>query len=321
MKTICALLISLFLCFGAFANTKNITLTNDNTVVLKDGIDFKTVGPVMQQIRELDSKLKSGYPIYLVLYTPGGSIQSGLELMEFVNGINRPIHTITLFAASMGFQFVQHMGKRYIIEYGTLMSHKARGGFQGEFGGGFSQLDSRYGLWLRRIDMMDKQTVKRTKGKQTLKSYRDAYASELWLNGPEAVAQGYADEVIVPKCDSSLQNPQYENLRFGRVVVRVSWSKCPLIIAPLTIEISLYTNQGLMKLDEFLSKNGKFGTCQEKTDSYSYKYNISSDITETKNEQLCASDPKITLDKLEQLAEQQRQHYTRDFKKHIIYSY
>ena len=112
----------------------------------------------------MDASLKSGYPIYLFLNTPGGSIQAGLELIEGLNGINRPIHTVTLFAASMGWQLVQHLGTRYVLKYGVLMSHKARGQFSGEFGGGASQMDARYGLWLKRVHIME--TLQYTRGKK-----------------------------------------------------------------------------------------------------------------------------------------------------------
>lgn len=142
---------------------KEIVLTKDNSVVLNGAFTGKSVSNLIGEIQKLDAELKSGYPIYLFLNTPGGSIQAGLELFEFIKGVNRPIHTITLFAASMGFQTVQHLGKRYVLEYGVLMSHKAYGGFEGEFGGETSQIDSQYGLWLRRLKMMDQKNRRKNK--------------------------------------------------------------------------------------------------------------------------------------------------------------
>ena len=156
----------LLLCLGLLVsltvNAKDITLTNTNTIILNDQVDSNSVSQVMQEVQKLDSTVKSGEPIYLFLNTPGGSIQDGLELMEYLNSLNRPIHTITLFAASMGFQIVQSQGERYILKNGILMSHKARGGISGEFGDGESQLDSRYKLWLNRILELDNVTVSRT---------------------------------------------------------------------------------------------------------------------------------------------------------------
>ena len=202
-KFLIVLLLVLGLAFTAQA--KNITLSADNTLILSDVFTEDSVTQIMDRAAKLDSNLKSGYPLYLFMYTPGGYIQSGIELIEYLKGLNRPVHTITLFSASMGFQVVQHLGKRYVLKYGTLMSHKARGTFSGEFGGTLSQLESRVNMWLRKIKIMDMVTVKRTKGKQTWYSYTKAYAPELWLVGKEAVTQGYADAVVQVKCDDSLQ--------------------------------------------------------------------------------------------------------------------
>ena len=190
----------------------------------------------------MDADLKSGYPIYLFLDTPGGSIQAGLELIEFLNGLNRPVHTVTLFAASMGWQLLQHLESRYVLKYGVLMSHKAYGGFRGEFGGGQSQLDSRYGLWLRRINLMDEQTVKRTGGKKTLKQYRSEYDNELWLNGKEAVENGYADEVVTVKCDKGLQGVDRQEFSFFGMNIVVLFDKCPIRTYPadIFVNISIY---------------------------------------------------------------------------------
>jgi ATP-dependent protease ClpP protease subunit len=234
-------------------------LSKDNTAVLFGVVDGTSVSDVIQQIQKLDSSMKSGYPIYLVLYTPGGSIQDGLELIEFLNSVNRPVNTVTIFAASMGFQIAQNAGNRYIIQNGVLMSHKAAGGFEGEFGDGMSQIDSRYGLWMSRILELDQQTVKRTNGKQTLKSYRAAYQNELWRTGSQSVKEGYADKVVQASCSKDLNDTtRVQNLEFFGMPIKVTYSGCPLNTNPLSVEVELPTNKGTMSHKEFLAKGGVF---------------------------------------------------------------
>lgn len=319
MKKLLVALLMSFACLTAGA--KDIKLTADNTAVLRSSFNSSSVSKLKQDLLELNANLKSGYPIYLVLYTPGGSIQKGLELFEFVKGLNRPVHTITIFAASMGFQTVQSLGERYILNYGVLMSHKARGGFQGEFGGGLSQLDSRYGLWLRRVDMLDKVTVKRTNGKQTLKSYRASYDNELWLNGPEAVAQGYADDIATVSCDVTLTSKTIDqtfDLGFFRITA--SFSGCPLLTAPVGIRGELLTNNGFVETHDFLKKNGKFGKkCREKEVSPSKDYY--GNTVQGKPAQLCAYDKELTLPKIEQMIEEKTKFLNRDLRNHVEYSY
>lgn len=312
------LLLALFLSLSLSA--KELKLSEDNTLVLNQAFTSNSVAELIQEATKLDANLKSGYPIYLFLYTPGGSIQAGLELFEYFKGLNRPVHTITLFAASMGFQTVQHLGKRYILNYGVLMAHKARGGFQGEFGGGLSQLDARYGMWLRRINMMDELAVKRSAGKQTLKSYRAAYDNELWLNGPEAVAGGYADEVVTVKCDLSLQKAVSKVFNFGFFSVKASFSACPLNTSPLSVKANIVTNQGEMDLDAFIVKNGKFGKkCRAKSTKSSKDYY--GNITPARDAELCAADTSLSLEKIKKAIENKRVELGKDLKDHIQYSY
>lgn len=302
-------------------NAKDLKLTADNTVILRQSFNSSSVTALKKDLLRLNANLKSGYPIYMVLYTPGGSIQKGLELFEFVKGLNRPVHTLTIFAASMGFQTVQSLGDRYILKYGVLMSHKARGGFQGEFGGGLSQLDSRYGMWLKRIDMLDKVTVARTGGKQTLQSYRASYDNELWLNGPEAVLKGYADFVATVSCDVTLTSKeitQVYDLGFFRL--NVTFSGCPLITSPLKVTAELLTNQGFMKVSDFLAKNGKFGKkCKE--EGTKAKKDYYGNVLPAVLPQLCAYDKEVTLDKLEEKLKVKENFLNRDLRNHVEYSY
>lgn len=274
MKLFYSVLVALSMMLAGSSQAKSklpvLKLAKDNTAVLFGVVDSTTVSDVMQQIQKLDSSLKSGYPINLVLYTPGGSIQDGLELIEYLKSVNRPINTVTIFAVSMGFQIVQNLGNRYILENGVLMSHKARGGFEGEFGDGASQIDSRYGLWMSRILEMDNQTVARTKGKQSLKSYRNAYQNELWLTGNQSVAGGYADQVISASC-TNLNGTRTQSFEFMGLQVHVKYSECPLNTNPLGVEVEVPTNKGTMTLQDFLAKGGVFiKDTKELTGSNSY---------------------------------------------------
>lgn len=234
------LAVAVVLNFASFADSrenKKIHLSSKNTIAIRDAIDDSTVTEIRTAIKGMRD-LRSKQPIYLVLYTPGGSVSAGLEIVEILKGLGRPVHTITLVAASMGFQIVQHLDDRYITESGTLMSHRASGGFEGQFGGVEpSQLTSRYLFHVQRIRELDEQTVKRTKGKQTLASYTAAYANELWLSGSKAIEQGYADEVVTVSCDKDLDGTEERHITFMGFPVKYEIDSCPLSSALIRAEI------------------------------------------------------------------------------------
>lgn len=301
MKMFLFAMLSLVLSTNVFS--KEIILTEDNSVSLTSAVTSQSVSKLIGEIKKLDAELKNGYPIYLFLYTPGGSIQAGIELIEFLKGVNRPVHTITLFAASMGFQIVQHLGVRYVTEYGVLMSHKASGGFSGEFGGGDSQLDSRYSMWLRRLNMMDTKTAQRTKGKKTLKQYQAEYDNELWLNGAEAVKNGYADEVANVKCSSSLQGERVEKVPFMGLVFEVVYDKCPLRTGPIRVSAMIRTNKGLMSLNSFMNDGGVFGEdCNKRGKPAEHDWS-GKVIVPAQDPELCSLDKDIDLEKAQKIVQ------------------
>jgi ATP-dependent protease ClpP protease subunit len=195
---------------------------------------METIGPLMQQALTLDRALPPDSELYMVMATPGGSIQAGLELITFLNSLKHPIHTITIFSASMGFHIVQQMrGERYILPFGTLMTHRAYGSFEGEFPG---QLDSRYKFYLRRLRAMDRLVVKRLGNSYTMKSYNTLYADEFWVDGSDAVRIGFADATVKVRCGDTLSGTREEKLNFLGFQLKITWSQCPLILTPLKIE-------------------------------------------------------------------------------------
>jgi ATP-dependent Clp protease protease subunit len=218
---------------------KVVTLTDRNVIVLNTQVDSESVAKVITEARKLDSTLlHRNEPIYLFMNTPGGSIQSGLELLEALKGLHRPVHTITLFAASMGFQLVQGLGDRLVLKNGVMMSHHASGQISGDFGGVSTQLDSRYKLWKDRIRELDEQTVKRTRGKQTYKSYTKEYDHEVWLTGTESVAEGYSDNIARVRCDSSLDGVNTQSVQIFGFTIQYDLDKCPLNTSPMNIRLA-----------------------------------------------------------------------------------
>lgn len=242
-----------------------ITLTSKNMVSLNAEVDGESVGGVIGNLKGLP---RTKEPAYLFLNTPGGSIQAGLELIEVIKGTGRPVKTITLFAASMGFQIAQNLDERLIVKNGILMSHHARCQVGGEFGGaGASQLQKRYEFWKSRIDSLDQITVARTNGKQTLASYQASYENELWMDGPQSVANGYADRVVTVQCDDSLSGVTSHTIQspFGEITYDLD--KCPLNTNPKNIRMQIETTNGVMDTNTFIKLGGQFGVaCLMKQD-------------------------------------------------------
>lgn len=222
-------------------------LSKDNLLVLNEPIDSESAGELITQAKTLDTNLNSltsrlkgnsKKHIKLFIYSPGGEIESGMELIEVLKGLKHQVDTITLLSASMAFQLVQSLGTREVLQNGTLMSHRASGAFEGSFGGiEPSQLTSRYQLWLDRVTEFDKNTVARTNGKQTLDNYRKQYAEELWLTGTKAVEQGYADKIVRVRCDSSLAGYTTHVTDFMGETVQYDLDNCPLNTAPMHIRL------------------------------------------------------------------------------------
>ena len=213
----------------AFA--KEIVLTSENTVSLFGPVDRGSIGEVMHELNRLSQVGKKEDPIILVLYTPGGSVMAGLELMNYMNTLRRPVHAVAIFAASMGFHILQSSQIRYVTKYATVMSHRASGGFEGDIP---QQVSSRLGHIIQLVGKMDEQVISRTKGKYTRESYAELIRDEYWVVGSNAIKDGFADEEVTLKCDDSLNGTVEKSFAVGPFLIRAKLSRCPLITAPVT---------------------------------------------------------------------------------------
>lgn len=208
-----------------------ITLDKDNTVVFNDTYTTSFVSKKQIEIFTKVAKLKEGEPLYLVLDTPGGSVIAGNIFIDSLKALPNPIHTITIFAASMGYNTAQALGNRYIIPHGILMSHRATlGGLSGEIGG---ELEVRYNFYKNITSTLDKIAAERVGMSE--EEYNNLVADEFWISGSDAVESNHADEVVDVRCSPSLMGTEVRTVRTLFGSVEVEFSTCPLIRGPLKV--------------------------------------------------------------------------------------
>lgn len=234
MKLILSLLMVCSFCFG-----KVINLTEENSINFNSKFDGRFVAK--KQIEAANKcYTNEGSDIYVVLYTPGGSVQAGQLFFDTLNALPCNFHTITIFAASMGYQTVQNLKDRYILPSGILMSHRAYlSGLRGEIGGELNQI-----LKLFEQNIKELNVTASNRAGITLKQYETLIADELWMTGSQSVEMKHADEVVLARCDKNFKGTYTQIFRSFFGAVEVEFSNCPLITSPLNV------NSGNQKIVE-----------------------------------------------------------------------
>ena len=226
---------------------KEILLTENNAVQLRGPVNRESVGQVMHELNAIARLGEANEPIYLVLNTPGGSVMAGLDLINYMNTLRRPVHAIATYAASMGFHILQSSEKRYVTKYATIMSHRASGGFEGDIP---QQINSRLKHVIDLIEKMDEQVISRTDGKYTKSSYMELIRDEYYAVGENAIEDKFADEVVSLKCDQALlDNTIEKTIQVFVFTFKAKFSKCPLLTEP-----NMDNKEDLNKVLEFLHR-------------------------------------------------------------------
>lgn len=209
-----------------------IVLNKETTIAFEDVVTSDSVAKFQDKLLTMSNKLPKTAEITMVLYTPGGDVEAGMQLLDMVRATPQKVNTLTLFSASMGFHFVQGMGDRMITPSGTLMSHRAKGGIEGEFDG---SLDVRIKAIYRKTDYLSSIAANRMGW--SLAEYKDLVRDEYWVGGQDAVDENAADKVVLARCDASLSGT-YDKVMytmFGPITLVMS--NCPLITSPLDYKL------------------------------------------------------------------------------------
>ena len=135
-------------------------------------------------------------PITMHIDSPGGSVKSGLSIVDVMDYITAPIATInTGMAASMGSVLLGAgtKGMRSSLRLSRTMLHQSSGGFSGNIKD--AEIDWRE--W-QKINKILFELLGEYCGKPAEVVMEEA-SRDLWLSAEESLAYGIIDEIVKPK--------------------------------------------------------------------------------------------------------------------------
>lgn len=149
---------------------------------------------VQAQLMFLDSV--DGRDITMHIDSPGGSVKSGLSIVDVMEYITADVRTInTGMAASMGSVLLGcgTKGKRSTLRHSTTMLHQSSGGFSGNI----QDAEIDWAEW-QKVNKELFNILGAACGKDPEQVMKDA-TRDFWLNAEEAVKYGIVDTIIKKK--------------------------------------------------------------------------------------------------------------------------
>ena len=167
-------------------------LLKDLIIFLGSAIDDGVANTVIAQLLFLESQDKTK-DIKIYINSPGGSVTSGLAILDAMNYVKPDVSTICVgMAASMAAVLlaVGKKGKRFALPNSEIMIHQVMGGMQGQATDIKIHAERILKIKDRLNDILAKATGQK-KAKVEEDTERDNF-----LDAPDAVTYGLIDKVI-----------------------------------------------------------------------------------------------------------------------------
>ena len=169
-------------------------LMRDRLLWVAGGVDDRMSTVVQAQLMFLDSV--DGLDITMHIDSPGGSVKSGLSMVDVMDYINCDIRTVnTGMAASMGSVLLGAgtKGKRSSLRFSKTMLHQTSGGA----GGNIQDARINFVEW-EKVNKILFELLGSYCGKSADQVEQDS-TRDFWLSATEAVEYGIIDEVVSTK--------------------------------------------------------------------------------------------------------------------------
>lgn len=167
-------------------------LLNDRVIMITEQIDDHMMGIIVSQLLYLEAE-DSEEPIHIYISSPGGSVMSGLAILDTMQLIKSPVYTYAMgMVASMAAVLFTcgEKGHRYILPNAEVMIHQPLGGAQGQASDIEIQANHIISLKKRLYKIIAKATGKNVRTIEK-ESDRDNY-----FEAHEAIKFGLADTIL-----------------------------------------------------------------------------------------------------------------------------
>lgn len=218
-------------CQQKLTSSKNSIVLSDNTIVLRGEVDGTSVSKAISALMTAQ-----GDTVNLFLSSPGGSVMDGVQLVQAIRSVNKKVVCVTDFSASMSFVILQACDERVVLESSILMQHVP------SFGLRFQPQPNAIAFveFLKQMtNAIDAAQAKRME--LPVERFKQLVRDDYWLFGRDAVKAKAADRVAQAVCTPDLVNKEEKqtiSLFNGFVRLNITWSKCPLITEPKSVEIA-----------------------------------------------------------------------------------
>jgi ATP-dependent Clp protease protease subunit len=169
-------------------------LLNDRIIFLTGEINDSVSSIIISELLYLDSLNHND--IFLYINSPGGSITSGMAILDTMNYIKSDVSTICIgMAASMGAFLLScgAKGKRYILPNAEVMIHQPLGGASGQA----TEIKIAAERILKLKDKINKILSENTK--QDVKKIIIDTERDYFLDAMEALQYGIVDKILKKK--------------------------------------------------------------------------------------------------------------------------
>lgn len=169
-------------------------LMRDRILWVAGGVDDRMSNVVQAQLMYLDSV--DNLSITMHIDSPGGSVKSGLSMVDVMQYIKSDIATVNVgMAASMGSVLLGAgtKGKRSSLRFSKTMLHQTSGGA----GGNIQDARINFHEW-EKVNKILFELLGEFCGKSAEQVEKDS-SRDFWLTADEAVKYGIIDEVIKSK--------------------------------------------------------------------------------------------------------------------------
>lgn len=169
-------------------------LLKDRIIILSGEINDNLANIIISELLYLDSLNHDDISLYI--NSPGGSITSGMAIMDTMNYIKSNVSTICLgMAASMAAFLLScgEKGKRYILPNAEVMIHQPLGGVEGQA--------TEIKIVAERILKLREKlnTILANNTNQDLETITQDTERDYFLNSKEAINYGIVDKILTKK--------------------------------------------------------------------------------------------------------------------------